>query len=411
MDSRLRLFSSIVAIAAMTVSLGAGSKDKYGVVTINYDGFLDQKTAELGTGSVRIGLNWFEIEPQQDVYNWARADDMISRASNRGLQIFATLAYSPSWAAPNCGEFIDGPEKPPSAHCAPYSYMDWAEFVYQVLWRYRDRTNITYGIWNEPNLFFLNDDSVGSKYGLLFQHADLARSYANPSARLAGPETSHHAYFDGYINGAGFHMGPYFRAQDVVTVHWYTDAPMSLGAYMNNIVNLSGGRETWLTETGVIHPHCTSESNQNSWVTTINSAFGGGPAAWTKYFWFLLHTPDTSPQGCAGLVRPNGSNKPAFTTYQGIINQQKQTAFYWDINYSGSLNALGVDTPFVGWTWNDQISSVYFEHTGTVVLYEHENYGGASLVLTQNAPDLRAFPGPGLDGTWNDAASSIRFFY
>ena len=72
----------------------------------------------------------------------------------------------------------------------------------------------------------------------------------------------------------------------------------------------------------------------------------------------------------------------------------------------GSFSASG-DMSFVGWDWNDQISSVHVPPGHTVVLYEHSDFGGQSLTLTGDAPDLRDWPGPGPDGTWNDVASSI----
>jgi hypothetical protein len=44
----------------------------------------------------------------------------------------------------------------------------------------------------------------------------------------------------------------------------------------------------------------------------------------------------------------------------------------------------------------------------SVTIYEHSDYGGQSLTLTSDVADLRGFPGPGPDGTWNDQVSSIR---
>jgi hypothetical protein len=67
---------------------------------------------------------------------------------------------------------------------------------------------------------------------------------------------------------------------------------------------------------------------------------------------------------------------------------------------------MTADIPFVGWDWNDNISSVRVPPGMTVILYENDNYGGASLTLTSDVSDLRNYPGPGPDGTWNDAVSA-----
>lgn len=81
------------------------------------------------------------------------------------------------------------------------------------------------------------------------------------------------------------------------------------------------------------------------------------------------------------------------------------------INYEGASVVLSADTPDLrvkGAQWNDQASSVRVPAGATVTLYEHINYTGRSVVLTSDTPDLRVHPGPGADGTWNDAASSLK---
>jgi hypothetical protein len=85
-------------------------------------------------------------------------------------------------------------------------------------------------------------------------------------------------------------------------------------------------------------------------------------------------------------------------------------SFYQDVSYAGESFAAPVDQSFVGWEWNDRISSIRIPSGKTVVLYEHIDYGGASLTLTGDQVDLRGYPGPGGDGTWNDAVSSIRIY-
>lgn len=90
-----------------------------------------------------------------------------------------------------------------------------------------------------------------------------------------------------------------------------------------------------------------------------------------------------------------------------IVHAQNVTLFE-DIDFVGdSFGATG-DVSFVGWEWNDRISSVSIPFGFTVTIYEHSEFGGQSLTLTGDNTDLRWFPGPGADGTWNDAASSIR---
>jgi hypothetical protein len=94
----------------------------------------------------------------------------------------------------------------------------------------------------------------------------------------------------------------------------------------------------------------------------------------------------------------------------GYVLPAENPLFFADLNFSGAYMAAGSDVSFVGWTWNDQITSVKVPAGRTVVLYTDINFGGASLTLTSDAPDLRMYAGPGRGGTWNDAVSSFRIY-
>jgi hypothetical protein len=99
-------------------------------------------------------------------------------------------------------------------------------------------------------------------------------------------------------------------------------------------------------------------------------------------------------------ILPRSSDPPAAV----------EAVFYSDIEFAGKPFAIGGDLSFVGSDWNDRISSVHVPVGRTVVLYEHADYGGGALTLAGDVVDLRMFPGPGPDGTWNDVVSSIRVF-
>lgn len=112
----------------------------------------------------------------------------------------------------------------------------------------------------------------------------------------------------------------------------------------------------------------------------------------------------------------NAAIQPGATPlqYDGGINGtacvllEATATVYWDIWYSGWSTSFSGDVSFVGWDWNDQISSIRVPAGRTVEIYQHWNFEGQMLTLTSDADDLRDFTGPGPDGTWNDAVSSIR---
>jgi hypothetical protein len=81
---------------------------------------------------------------------------------------------------------------------------------------------------------------------------------------------------------------------------------------------------------------------------------------------------------------------------------------YEHLDFTGASLSVPSDMQFVGWDWNDRVTSIRVPAGRTVTLYEHSDFGGQSLTLTSDSGDLRNYSGPGADGTWNDAVSSIR---
>jgi hypothetical protein len=77
--------------------------------------------------------------------------------------------------------------------------------------------------------------------------------------------------------------------------------------------------------------------------------------------------------------------------------------FYEHLDFSGEAVELAGEVPFVGWNWNDRITSIRIPAGKTVVLYEHDWFRGASVTLTGDQPDLRTLG-------FNDSASSIRVY-
>jgi pimeloyl-ACP methyl ester carboxylesterase len=105
----------------------------------------------------------------------------------------------------------------------------------------------------------------------------------------------------------------------------------------------------------------------------------------------------------------------ALTTFVGVGQRPAPppssaipAAVYGDIGFDGGGYEVGDDQAFVGWDWNDRISSLHVPAGRTIVLYEHAGYGGQVLTLSGDSADLRDYAGPGIDGTWNDAVSSIQ---
>lgn len=86
----------------------------------------------------------------------------------------------------------------------------------------------------------------------------------------------------------------------------------------------------------------------------------------------------------------------------------QSVTLYGDINFSGGSFTASSDQSFVGWDWNDLISSMSIPPGWSVTIYQHSDFGGDSRTLEGDVADLRHYGGPGPDGTWNDQISSVR---
>lgn len=63
--------------------------------------------------------------------------------------------------------------------------------------------------------------------------------------------------------------------------------------------------------------------------------------------------------------------------------------FYEHINFGGASFSSAGDIFFVGWDWNDRISSIHIPPGRTIFIYQDWHYEGPVLQLTGDIPDLR----------------------
>jgi hypothetical protein len=101
--------SSIIGLVWATllcgfVSTAQAQNPTYGMNTHYLDGFLADKMATLGAGFVRIDFDWDALQPVPgSPPNFASKWADVQAAQSRGLQVFASLAYTPYWANGNQG--------------------------------------------------------------------------------------------------------------------------------------------------------------------------------------------------------------------------------------------------------------------------------------------------------------------
>jgi hypothetical protein len=288
------------------VSVAAGQNPHYGMTTGVLSPQMADKMVELQAGVVRVDFNWAQIEGAcKGCFDWRETDAIRDEARRTGRLVFATLAYAPRWANGGRGR-----------QYAPLDYRDWYEFVHAAVSRYADDI-VLWGVWNEPNLDVFLKDGDRSVYRSLVIQARAAIKAASSRALVLGPEASWHATTSGWLPAVMADIGDLF---DIVTVHWYHDGP-KLEAYMDDFVRPhTRGRPIWLTEIGM--QPCFSfwgELGQALFYQRVLEAFQARRSWWTGLIFFDLYEPPT-PAGCgAGIVRPDWSNRLAFTVLKNFI--------------------------------------------------------------------------------------------
>jgi hypothetical protein len=99
---------------------------------------------QMGFTWIKQSFAWRDIEgAAKGHFDWALADSVVKRASNRELKLLARIDRQPFWAQP--------PGAEPLENAPPANLQDFADFCYALADRYTGRI-AAYQVWNEPNL-------------------------------------------------------------------------------------------------------------------------------------------------------------------------------------------------------------------------------------------------------------------
>lgn len=104
-------------------------------------GTLEERLAslqQLGVQVVRVTLDWYEIEPEQGSYDWARDGALLDALRGAGITPIAAIWGTPGWA--NGGR---GPNVPPTEAASFASFAQAAAERFPWVRRWI--------VWNEPN--------------------------------------------------------------------------------------------------------------------------------------------------------------------------------------------------------------------------------------------------------------------
>src|SRR5262249_33497980 len=143
--------------------------EQYGIVTSVFEtnptapSDHARKLDELGAGSIRLNFYWDIVQPSgPGTWNWSDFDRWVGNARTRRIKMLATIHSTPAWA------------NSAGANHPPQDMKHWYDFVRAVISRYGNKDDITFGIWNEPDLQQFLDPNTPETYAELVRYANAA---------------------------------------------------------------------------------------------------------------------------------------------------------------------------------------------------------------------------------------------
>ncbi|MBW2460309.1 MAG: hypothetical protein JRH11_01600, partial [Deltaproteobacteria bacterium] len=326
--SSLLLLGSIAALPAA----GAAQSNQVGLNAHNAEGAVLDMAADLGLGWIRVDGNWFQMEPRPGEYRWV-LDDAVRGATDRGVKVFITLAYTPDWVprVPRTRTDASG------SNDEPLTDAEWRSFVAAAVTHYRAMGVTHFGIWNEPNLEHFFEGDVDAYIDKILIPGSEAVRGACGDCLVLGPDLAHVGDYHEFLEPIMRRAGDRF---DIVAHHNYHNFP-ELGATlfsgdsfvhaleerrfaftrpsMREILDAAGWTgEVWITETGYQTARIGDAGDEADQATYLRLVLEEQLARdwWTNTFFYEAVDCGVDIPGCDidgfGLTRPDRTGPRSF---------------------------------------------------------------------------------------------------
>lgn len=312
-----------------------------------------QDLHSLGVRWVRYDLRWITVQPTSpSSYTWTVYDRIVAAANHAGLHSLATIGYTPAWARQaSC--------KSQGDTCEPADPHVFGVFAQAAAARYAPQGVHVWEVWNEPNVvaFWKPTPNPQAYTALLQATAAAIRSQDSQATILTGGLTGslttsssisavaflHAMYGDGAksaFDGVAMHPYTYPYLPTYPTVYSWremADAPTNLYTIMQQ--NGDGGKKIWITEYGaptngpgtvltenartpISKSNYVNEDLQSQLLAIAVQQYAAYPWA-GPFFWYSYKDLSNNPndrENFFGLLRADGSHKPAYDAYKQAIS-------------------------------------------------------------------------------------------
>ena len=389
------LLTATVPASAQTAPTAATDTNErfFGAVQAIYN---PDRAQQAGVQWERLIFPWSLIQKTgPNVWNDGYfSDQQVAQEIGRGIQVVGLATYTPQWATST-------PQHPQPTNVPANLYLPfddpknyWGQFMYKLAARYAGQIN-TWVVWNEPDLYnnqilYTWDGTISDLYQLV-KVAYQAIKKANPNAKVVLPGLTYWLDKDGgrplylarFMEAASHDPtakanGDYF---DIVDVHQYTN-PLNIynaiRLYQRAMDQYDVSKPIWVGESNVVpdddpmNPlppafHATMDQQ----ASYIIQAFALARAAGAERMSIYKFT-DEAREGANelyGLVRNDGSVRPAFNAYQTAVKYMSKptsAVYTWDgaseIPTDAQITALlQDDANRTQWIWPAAVNRVTLE--------------------------------------------------
>ena len=283
---------------------------------------------DLGVPAWRGSFGWDDYEPEPGRYDlpWLRA--FATLADSMGIALRPYLGYTPAWAA-------RGGRDDQVWNDPPRRIEDWSRFAETVARTLAPHPAVrSYEIYNEENVP-LWWDGTAEDYAEVLRAGAAGIRRGDPDAEvlLGGMVWPDAEWLEHACAGKAssapfdvlpFHAYPETWTPDSVTVERYL-GPGFGTSFLAAADSLCGRRPVWINETGFATTPGKTEREQAEWWARAFASFLAAPRVEHLGIYEIrdqrLDTPviGDAPNYYLGLVRRDGTRKPAFATVRLLV--------------------------------------------------------------------------------------------
>ena len=308
-----------------------------------------------GVGWIREEFPWGVVEPQRGKYSWGRTDSMMAAASLAGVNVLGILAYSAPWASSD-------PTGAGDSKYPPRVAAEFARYAAAVVSRYGPggrfwssrpdlpaRPLTAVQIWNEPwGHWFWKPNPSPAAYAKLARAAATAIRAAKPSTTILASGDVLQVRTDGAISDWLRKLravDPGLNTLiDAYSVHPYPH-PRTNGPFADRsdprwdyrrvtlTHEIDPSLPIWITEVGWSTARTSDSVSEATQAVYVTDAVVRAVRDWGSYvqriflYSFDRDSADLADrEGHYGLLRADGSAKPAWTALKALLASSSATA-------------------------------------------------------------------------------------